>query len=592
MRAVELFPRLRIVTALVAALLVVSILPLVGLHFSLIGINREALETSEKKYLKGSSVTLADRIERYLANSQKDVARVADGIRLGREIATTSGADIDPFFSLGKTRFLDETLESLSGSGIRLLRVVDLDGVGATAPPGPVDPELEQKLTQALNVAVKGQTWRSAEPVYPKSHPDGGLIVAAPVGSRGEETLGAVLAFVSLEPLKKHFVTEGQESAAAGAGVLAYVVDRKGHLLFSSDPSAFPSNDLSKIDLVREFMVQPVRVTKSYSRGEGKGARRVLGTLATVPSPTDWGVIVETEEKSAFAAVAQMAQISTSAALLALVLVGVVALLVARLLSRPVLDLVEKVRSVADGHFKQRVPVRGVYELAQLSATFNSMSDSIEKSVEKLRLAARENQELFINSIRTLAAAIDAKDPYTRGHSERVARYAVVIARHMDMTPEEIRTVRLAALLHDVGKIGIDDRILRKPTALTSEEFEVMKSHPVKGAIIMGQIPQLKDVVPGIRNHHEKWAGGGYPDGLKEAEIPRIARIVAVADTFDAMTTTRPYQKAMPLPYVIERIQGFAGRSFDPAVTGALEKAFAGGDLEFLGEEVSMKVSA
>jgi len=120
----------------------------------------------------------------------------------------------------------------------------------------------------------------------------------------------------------------------------------------------------------------------------------------------------------------------------------------------------------------------------------------------------------------------------------------------------------------------------------------VMKSHPVKGAIIMGQIPQLRDVVPGIRHHHEKWGGGGYPDGLKESEIPRIARIVAVADTFDAMTTTRPYQKAMPLPYVIERIQGFSGRSFDPAVTGALEKAFAGGDLEFLGEEVSMKVSA
>jgi putative nucleotidyltransferase with HDIG domain len=590
MRAARL-PRLRIVTALLAALLIVSILPLVGLHFSLIGINREALETSEKKYLKGSSVTLADAIDRYFANAQNDVVRVADGIHLGRQIATSSGANIDPFFSLGKTRVLDGTLQSLSGGGIRLLRAVDRDGIGATAPAGPVDPELEQRLAQALNVAVKGQNWRSAEPLFPKSHPDGGMIVAAPVGSDGE-VLGAVIAFVSLGPLKKRFVAEGQESAAAGAGVLAYVVDRKGQLLFSSDPSAFPSTDASRIDLVREFMAQPVRLTKSYRRGEGKTARRVLGTLATVPPPTDWGVIVETEEKSAFAAVAQMAQISTSAALLALVLVGVVALLVARLLSRPVLDLVEKVRSVAEGHFKQRVPVRGVYELAQLSETFNSMSDSIEKSVEKLRLAARENQELFINSIRTLAAAIDAKDPYTRGHSERVARYAVVIARHMDMTPEEIRAVRLAALLHDVGKIGIDDRILRKPTALTSDEFEVMKSHPAKGALIMGQIPQLKEVVPGIRNHHEKWAGGGYPDGLKETEIPRIARIVAVADTFDAMTTTRPYQKAMPLPYVIERIQGFAGRSFDPAVTGALEKAFAGGDLEFLGEEVSMKVSA
>jgi putative nucleotidyltransferase with HDIG domain len=591
MRVAKL-PRLRIVTALLAALLLVSILPLVGLHFSLIGINREALETSEMKYLKGSSVTLADAIDRYLQNAQVEVVRVAEGIGLGRQIAASSRATVDPFFALGKSHLLDGTLDSLSRSGIRLLRAVDRDGVGATVPSGPVDPLLEQKLQQALNVAVKGQTWRSVEPLFPDSFPEGGLIVAAPVPSGGAATLGAVMAFVSLEPLKRHFVAEGRAASGPGGGVVAYVVDRKGQLLFSSDPSAFPSRDLSKIDLVREFMAQPVRLTKSYTRAEGNAARRVLGTLATVPPPTDWGVIVEKDEASAFAAVAQMTQMSTSLAALALVLVGIVALLVARFLSRPVLDLVGKVRSVADGHFKQRVPVRGVYELAQLSETFNSMSDSIEKSVERLRLAARENQELFINSIRTLAAAIDAKDPYTRGHSERVARYSVMIARHMDLTPEEVRTVRLGALLHDVGKIGIDDRILRKPTALTAEEFEVMKTHPVKGAVIMGQIPQLKEVVPGIRHHHEKWAGGGYPDGLAGESIPRIARIIAVADTFDAMTTTRPYQKAMPLPYVIERIRNFAGRSVDPGVTAALEKAFQSGDLEFLGEEVPMKVSA
>jgi|OpeIllAssembly_1097287.scaffolds.fasta_scaffold16055_3 putative nucleotidyltransferase with HDIG domain len=584
-------PRLRIVTALLGALLLVAILPLAGLHFSLIRINRDALETSEKKYLKGSSVTLADFIDGYLSSAQKDVGRVADGIWLGRQVAVSSGANIDPFFSLGKTRLLDSFLPSLSGSGIRLLRAADRDGVGATAPVGPVDPGLEEKLTQALNVALRGQEWRSGEPVYTKAFPEGGLVVAAPVRSGSAEVLGAVLAFVSLGPLKAHFVREGQEAAGPEGGILAYVVDRRGQLLFGSDETAFSSRDLSKIDLVREFIAQPVRVTKSYTRGEGKSARRVLGTLARV-SATDWGVIVEKEEASAFAAVSQMTQASTLLMLLALVLAGGVALVGARVLSKPVLELVEKVRSVAEGNFKQRVPVRGVHELAQLSETFNSMSDSIETSVNRLRLAARENHELFINSIRTLAAAIDAKDPYTRGHSERVARYAVMIARHMDLPHEEVRTVRLSALLHDVGKIGIDDRILRKPTALASEEFEVMKSHPVKGAVIMGQIPELRDVIPGIKYHHEKWAGGGYPDGLKEDEIPRIARIVAVADTFDAMTTSRPYQKAMPLAYVIERIRNFGGRSFDPAVAAALEKAYQSGDLEFLGEEVAMKVSA
>ena len=591
MRAAKL-PRLRIVTALLAALSLVSILPLIGLHFSLARLNRDALETSEKKYLKGSSVTLAESVDQYFREAQNEVIRVADGIRLGREIAISSGANVDPFFSIGRSRLLDVYLESLSRSGIRILRAVDRDGVGATVPAEPVDAQLEQKLAQARNVALKGQLWLSGEPVYPKSAPDGGLVVAAPVRAGSAGVIGAVLAFVSLQPLKAQFVREGQESAGAKGAFLAYVVDRRGQLLFASDPAAFPSQDLSRIDLVREFMAQPVRLTKSYARGEGKAARRVLGTLAPVPTPTDWGVIVETEERSAFASVARTAQVSTLLAALAVVLAGLVALVVARFLSHPVLDLVEKVRSVADGHFKQRVPVRGVYELAQLSETFNSMSDSIEKSVDRLRLAARENQELFINSIRTLAAAIDAKDPYTRGHSERVARYSVMIARHMDLTHEEVRTVRLAALLHDVGKIGIDDRILRKPTALTSEEFEVMKSHPVKGSVIMGQIPQMKEVVPGIKHHHEKWAGGGYPDGLVGEAIPRSARIIAVADTFDAMTTTRPYQKAMPLPYVIERVRSFAEKSFDPAVAAALEKAFTSGELEFLGEEVAMKASA
>ena len=153
--------------------------------------------------------------------------------------------------------------------------------------------------------------------------------------------------------------------------------------------------------------------------------------------------------------------------------------------------------------------------------------------------------------------------------------------------------MRISALLHDVGKIGIDDRILRKPTALTDEEFEVMKTHPAKGAIIIGQIPQLREVIiPGIKYHHEKWEGGGYPDGLKGEEIPFLARVVTVADTFDAMTTTRPYQKAMALDYVVSRIKIVLRDPFRPRVAEALEKAYATRDLEVVGEAARMAVSA
>ena len=207
------------------------------------------------------------------------------------------------------------------------------------------------------------------------------------------------------------------------------------------------------------------------------------------------------------------------------------------------------------------------------------MSASIRTAFDQVQRAARENRELFLASIRALAEAIDAKDPYTRGHSERVAAYAATIASEMGLPAAEVERIRLSALLHDVGKIGVDDRIIRKPTALSEEEFQLMKTHPIKGAAIMSAIPQLADVIPGMKYHHEKWGGGGYPEGLKGEEIPLQARIVTVADTFDAMTTTRPYQQAMENDYVVERIKQFAGIRYDPAVIDAFVRAYEKGEL-------------
>ena len=147
----------------------------------------------------------------------------------------------------------------------------------------------------------------------------------------------------------------------------------------------------------------------------------------------------------------------------------------------------------------------------------------------------------------------------------------------MGLAPEDVERIRLSALLHDVGKIGVDDRIIRKPTALTEEEFEAMKTHPIKGAAIMSAIPQLADVIPGMKYHHEKWTGGGYPEGLSGEQIPLQARIVSVADTFDAMTTTRPYQKAMEIDFVVDRIRQFAGVRYDPRVVQAFLRAYEKG---------------
>src|SRR2546430_214523 len=147
-----------------------------------------------------------------------------------------------------------------------------------------------------------------------------------------------------------------------------------------------------------------------------------------------------------------------------------------------------------------------------------------ELAVDGLKKAAHENNLLFINSVRMLAAAIDAKDPYTRGHSERVARYSMAIGKNLQLPEKEMRDLRISALLHDVGKIGIDDRILRKPGALSDDEFEVMKQHPVKGAAIMSGVMQLTDCIAGMKYHHEKWSGGGYSDGMEGDSIPMQAR--------------------------------------------------------------------
>jgi len=181
--------------------------------------------------------------------------------------------------------------------------------------------------------------------------------------------------------------------------------------------------------------------------------------------------------------------------------------------------------------------------------------------------------------VKSLAAAIDGKDPYTRGHSERVSRISVAISQRLGISEDECEKIRISALLHDVGKIGIDDNVLKKPSALTDEEFELMKEHPKKGYKIMSQIPAMKEFLPGMYMHHEMVNGGGYPQGLKGDEIPLMARIVSVADTFDAMTTDRPYQRAMNFDDAVERIKSFVGTRYDERVVASLVAACESGQI-------------
>jgi len=179
-------------------------------------------------------------------------------------------------------------------------------------------------------------------------------------------------------------------------------------------------------------------------------------------------------------------------------------------------------------------------------------------------------RKMYLDTIRALAAAIDAKDPYTKGHSERVAQTSVTLARELNLSEREIENIEYASLLHDIGKIGIDERILGKDDDLTREEFNRIKEHTVTGAKIIEPVEFLKDSYEAIYHHHERYDGDGYPDGLKEKDIPLSARIIAVADAYDAMGSDRPYRKRLSYDKIMKELKEQSDKQFDPEVVKAL----------------------
>ena len=180
-----------------------------------------------------------------------------------------------------------------------------------------------------------------------------------------------------------------------------------------------------------------------------------------------------------------------------------------------------------------------------------------------------EQEEMLLSFVRSLVSSLDAKDPYTRGHSERVAAIGRRLAEQLGLPSEEVEAVYLAGLLHDVGKIGVSDDILRKPGKLTDDEFTQIQQHPMIGYQILGGISRLRHVLPGVRSHHESMDGSGYPDGLAGDEIPPMARILAVADSYDAMGSDRPYRSGMPLEKLERILRDGAGTQWDAAIIEA-----------------------
>jgi HD-GYP domain-containing protein (c-di-GMP phosphodiesterase class II) len=197
--------------------------------------------------------------------------------------------------------------------------------------------------------------------------------------------------------------------------------------------------------------------------------------------------------------------------------------------------------------------------------TFVALANQVAIAIENARLY-EELRETFYGTTLALAETLEKRDPYTSGHVKRVRDYTMAIGRRMALPPQDLETLQLSAILHDIGKIGVRDNVLLKPGRLDPEELAAMNQHPGHAAEILQHVKNLQAMVPGVRGHHEKLDGTGYPDGLKGEEIPLFARIIAVADTFDAMTTDRPYRKALTHEVAFAELRKCTGTQFDGAI--------------------------
>ena len=413
------------------------------------------------------------------------------------------------------------------------------------------------------------------------------LTMASPVVINGQP-VASVVGIVSLKDLARSVVGTGSTSESdlwkAGLPII-FVVNQSGQAVFHPDSSLVSSQkSLANLKIVDEWQQANAQIQSGlvpFTADFEGDSYDMIGAYSTVNigSGVSFGVITMQDERKALASVGEMKTqtwlISLAFAFVAM-LVGSIA---ARTLTAPIMKLSAAAGRVAAGDFSTRVETRNMTEIGTLGESFNTMSDKIEEHIARLAKAAQENRELFVGTVKALAAAIDGKDKYTRGHSERVARISVAIGKQLGLSAEELETLRISALLHDVGKIAIDDNILKKPAALTDEEYEIMKTHPQKGYKIMSQIPAMKDFLPGMYMHHEMVNGKGYPQGLTDKQIPLQAKIVSVADTFDAMTIDRPYQKGMLLPEALQKIKTFVGTRYDESVVNALIRGCDSGEI-------------
>jgi HD-GYP domain-containing protein (c-di-GMP phosphodiesterase class II) len=577
----EKIGRIRLLYIVLGVLLLVGLLPLAFAGTLLSGRSADELRSVEGRYQAQLVQDKARQIELYGQRYRDVVSGLARAFEIAGGIKALNDTGYDS--RLQKTLEEDPNLIGLAiwpVSG-ELHRAFQPDLIQRA--------EVDQRVSEVL-AKMNGRGIVVSRPQIIRSGQEMAMTVAAPVmgGDAGHDVVAAVVAIVSFQEVFEavHQSTSKSERELLDAGLpVVFVVDQNGRAVAHPEASvAFSEKPMTDLKVVRDWQESGKQVQSALEPftlvRDGRDVG-MLGSYATaeLDKNSRLGVIAIQDESAALASISDMRRQTIEISLVAALLTLIIGFFFAKKLTQPVQELAVGAHRIASGDFSQRINVRSRTELGHLGDSFNLMTDQLENYIKDLQRSADENRELFLGTVKGLAAAIDGKDPYTRGHSERVSRMSVAIGQRLGLSDDECEKIRISALLHDVGKIAIDDNILKKPSALTDDEFVIMKQHPQKGYKIMSQIRAMKEFLPGMYMHHEMVNGQGYPQGLKGDEIPLMAKVVAVADTFDAMTTDRPYQQAMKFEDAIARIQSFVGTRYDSRVVSAFVEACEEGQI-------------
>jgi HD-GYP domain-containing protein (c-di-GMP phosphodiesterase class II) len=568
--------RLRILYLLLLILIGISVLPLWFYGTKMMQTNQQSLKTQEQIFQTTLAQSLGQEISLYMTNLRQTFNQLFDTVYPLASQIESSKLSSDP-----KVRgVLDDFVSGPQKDTVIYVTVVNNEALGPWAQARDYDVVRDAFVIKSLNsafvAAQQGQEYQSdAVTTVTSRGREVVVVIGRPITAR-RKFLGMVGAVVTL----KHIVRRLKEATQSTTGLEAFIVDSSGRLVASNNLDIrVPRMDMVSIPIVQQFLsFGRGTATHEFDYTEGTATSRILGTYSDIQS-VQWGIIVQRKLSYAYQSVTEMRHDTMLFGALMIFASLVVGILAAMSITRPLDHLTQTARAIAQRDFTQRADIRSHTEVGELAETFNLMAEDIQHYIGDLKTASEENRQLFIDSIEMIAAAVDAKDPYTKGHSRRVSQYSVILAKELGLPEEEVDKVRISATLHDVGKIGVEDRVLKKPGVLTNEEFEIMKRHTVMGYEIVRQVKQLTEMLPGIRWHHEALNGQGYPDGIRGDEIPLMTRIIAVADTFDAVTTDRPYQAGSDFPKALDILRKHAGTRYDPIIVDAMHAAYTKGVL-------------